>query len=109
MRLFVLLCQLLVTVLMIVVILFQRSESGLGLGGGTMGGMMTARGTANLLTRLTAFLACLFILFNLWLVYLAKREVESGKLITATSAPVVDGRSSSLLTPQSGKSPDKMT
>ena len=42
MRLFILLCQLFVTLFMVVVILFQKSESSLGLGGGTMGGMMTA-------------------------------------------------------------------
>ena len=82
MRLFILLCQLFVTLLMVVVILFQKSESSLGLGGGTMGGMMTARGTANLLTRLTAFLAGLFIILNLWLVYLAKQEVQSSKILT---------------------------
>ncbi|TGW15590.1 preprotein translocase subunit SecG [Candidatus Hepatobacter penaei] len=83
MRLFILLCQLFVTMLLIVVILFQKSESGLGIGGGTMGGMMTVRGTANLLTRLTAFLAGLFIVLNLWLVYLTKKEVQASKIITA--------------------------
>ncbi len=84
MRLFILLCQLFVTMLLIVVILFQKSESGLGIGGGTMGGMMTVRGTANLLTRLTSFLAGLFIVLNLWLVYLTKKEVQASKIITAS-------------------------
>ncbi len=43
-------------------ILIQRSEGGaLGMGGGSMGGLMTARGSANLLTRVTAGLAvCVF-------------------------------------------------
>ncbi len=43
-------------------ILIQRSEGGaLGMGGGSMGGLMTARGSANMLTRVTAGLAvCLF-------------------------------------------------
>lgn len=82
MRLFILLCYLLITVLMIAVILFQKSDSSLGLGSSTMGGMMTARGTANLLTRLTAVLATLFIVFSLWLAYLAKREVAQRNLVS---------------------------
>ena len=91
MRLFLLLCYLLITTLMICVILFQKSESSLGLGNGTAGGMMTARGTANLLTRLTTVLATLFIVFSLWLAHLAKREVDKGKIMTqaegVSSAP----------------------
>ncbi|WP_196258303.1 preprotein translocase subunit SecG [Pelagibacterium limicola] len=51
---------LLIVVAMIVVILLQRSEGGgLGMGGG--GGFMTARGSANLLTRTTAILGTLFM------------------------------------------------
>ncbi|MEC8026018.1 MAG: preprotein translocase subunit SecG, partial [Pseudomonadota bacterium] len=50
---------------LIVVILLQRSEGGgLGIGGGAgggMGGFMSARGTANLLTRTTAILAAAFM------------------------------------------------
>ena len=55
--------HLLIATAMVGVILIQRSEGGAlgGLGGGTMGGMMTARGTANLLTRTTAILAACFI------------------------------------------------
>ena len=55
------------------VILLQRSEGGAlgGLGGGTFGGLMTARGTANLLTRTTAILAACFIATSLALAILA--------------------------------------
>jgi preprotein translocase subunit SecG len=63
------------------VILFQKSESSLGLGTGTMGGMMTARGTANLLTRLTAILGALFFALNIWLAYLASAELRSSQVI----------------------------
>ena len=46
-------------------VLLQKSEGGgLGIGGsgGAGGGFMTARGTANLLTKITAFLgACFFV------------------------------------------------
>ena len=55
----ILVIHLLIATAMVGVILIQRSEGGAlgGLGGGTMGGMMSARGTANLLTRATAILA----------------------------------------------------
>ena len=85
MRAFVLACHIFVTLCMIVVVLLQKSESSLGLGGGTMGGMMTARGTATLLTRLTAVLAFLFMLFSLWLTVLARGQVEREKLLTGSA------------------------
>src|SRR5262249_305544 len=44
---------------MIGTVLLQRSEGG-GLGIGSTGGFLTSRGTANLLTRTTAFLAAAF-------------------------------------------------
>jgi len=51
---------LLIVLALIAVILLQRSEGG-GLGmGGNAGGLMTVRGSANLLTRTTAILAALF-------------------------------------------------
>jgi len=55
-----LVAYLLIVLAMIAVILLQRSEGG-GLGmGGNAGGLMTVRGSANLLTRTTAVLAALF-------------------------------------------------
>ncbi len=53
-------------------ILIQRSEGGaLGMGGGSMGGLMTARGSANLLTRVTAGLAVCFFVTSIGLAILA--------------------------------------
>ncbi len=53
---------LLIVLALIVVILLQRSEGGaLGIGGGSGGGLVTARGSANLLSRTTAILAALFM------------------------------------------------
>jgi len=89
---FILVCYLVVTILMIAVILFQRTDSSAGLASGTMGGMMTARGTANLMTRLTAVLAALFMAINLLLAYLAKKDVQSSQVTeTAVTAPQVPG------------------
>lgn len=89
---FILVCYLVVTILMIAVILFQRTDSSAGLASGTMGGMMTARGTANLMTRLTAVLAALFMTINLLLAYLAKKDVQSSQVTeTSAAAPQVPG------------------
>ena len=58
----ILVVHLMIAIAMVGVILIQRSEGGgLGIGGGTMGGMTTARGAANLLTRTTAILAAAFM------------------------------------------------
>ncbi len=66
--------HLLITVAMIGVILIQRSEGGMGLGGGTMGGLMTTRGSANLLTHTTAILAGCFLVTSLALAILASHQ-----------------------------------
>ena len=59
----------LITIIMIGLILLQRSEGGaLGIGGGG-GGFMTGRATANFLTRATAFLAAMFFLTSMALTY----------------------------------------
>eukprot|EP01030_Chromulinospumella_sphaerica_P031945 gene31945-32633_t len=55
------------------VVLIQRSEGGgLGIGGGS--GFMSARGTANALTRTTAILAVLFFITSLSLGLLARYQ-----------------------------------
>lgn len=67
--------HILIAIALIVVVLLQRSEGG-GLGIGTsggMGGFMTARGTANLLTRTTAILAACFMGMSIILTILASR------------------------------------
>ena len=57
--------QLILAVLLVIFVLLQGSDNeGLGLGGGTLGGMMSARGSANLLSRLTAFTATLFMIMS---------------------------------------------
>lgn len=65
--------HLLIALALVGVVLIQRSEGGAlgGLGGTTMGGMMSGRGTANLLTRTTAILATAFMVMSLVLAVLA--------------------------------------
>ncbi|TCT40901.1 preprotein translocase subunit SecG [Martelella mediterranea] len=65
--------HLIIVVALAGVILIQRSEGGgLGIGGGS--GFMTARGTANALTRTTAILATLFFITSLGLGILARYQ-----------------------------------
>ena len=69
---FVLVIQALIALSLVGVILLQRSEGGgLGIGGGNAGGMLTARGAADLLTRSTTILAAMFIATSILLAVLA--------------------------------------
>jgi preprotein translocase subunit SecG len=84
--------HLLIATAMVGVILIQRSEGGAlgGLGGGTMGGMMSARGTANLLTRTTAILAACFIATSLALAILAGHSTRGGSILDLPAASPTD-------------------
>jgi preprotein translocase subunit SecG len=85
----ILVVHVLIAAAMVGVILIQRSEGGAlsGLGGGTMGGLMSARGTANLLTRATAILAGCFIATSMLLAILAGHAQRGGSILDATPAP----------------------
>lgn len=79
----ILVIHVLIAIALIGVILMQRSEGGaLGIGGGGgggMGGIMSGRGAANLLTRSTAVLAACFFATSIVLAILVggDREAES--------------------------------
>ena len=59
--------QLILALLLVGLVLLQGSDNeGLGLGGGSSAsGMMSARGSANLLSRLTAITATLFMIMSI--------------------------------------------
>ncbi len=88
--------HLLIAITMIGVVLLQRSEGGgLGIGGGGgggggMGGFLTGRGTANLLTRTTAILAAAFMVTSVTLTILAGTSGERRSIIEdlPVSAPL---------------------
>ena len=84
--------HLILAMALVAVVLLQRSEGGaLGIGGGGgMGGFMTGRGAANLLTRTTAILAAAFIVTSLALAFLANRVPERRSILdqpASSSAP----------------------
>ena len=70
---FLLIVQTLVAVVMITVILMQRSEGG-GLAGGSPSGLMTARGAADFLSRTTAISAAIFVALSILLAAIAAGE-----------------------------------
>ncbi len=65
--------QAIIAAALVAVVLMQRSEGGgLGIGGGgSPGGMLSARGAADFLTRTTKWLAVLFVVFAIVLAGLA--------------------------------------
>ena len=72
--------QLILAFFLVILVLLQGSDNeGLGLGGGGLGGMMSARGSANLLSRLTAITATLFMIMSVILTISA--SVSSDKNI----------------------------
>ena len=83
---------------LVITVLLQRSEGGgLGIGGGGGGGFMTARGTANLLTRLTTILAVGFFTTTVTLAIMAGAGKEPVSIVddvikqapAKTSGPIV--------------------
>ena len=77
--------HLIVVLALIAVVLLQRSEGGLGLGGGSSGGgvsgFMTGRGQANALTRATAILAALFFTTSMTLAVISHRSAAPRSIL----------------------------
>jgi len=70
-----------VALAMVTTILLQRSEGGaLGIGGGA-GGMMTARGAGDMLSKTTKWLAIIFLANSLLLGWYAANNDDNASLI----------------------------
>jgi len=78
--------HLILALLLIGVVLLQRSEGGgLGMGGGA-NGAVSARGAATALTKLTWIFAAAFIVTSMTLTVLAARGGSSGSVVDAVAA-----------------------
>lgn len=78
--LFLTVVQGLVAFALVIVILMQRSEGG-GLGiGGSPGGMMSARGAADFLTRSTKWLAVAFVVLSIVLAAIAVESTGTNEI-----------------------------
>lgn len=77
---FLIVVQAIVAASLVGVVLMQRSEGG-GLGmGGSPSGLMSARGAADFLTRMTTILATLFILLSISLAFVAAKKGGTGEI-----------------------------
>ena len=94
--------HLMIVAVLIATVLLQKSEGGgLGMGGGA--GFMSSRGTANLLTRMTAILAVGFFITSLFLSWLAGYDRKPSSIIgspASQSAPA--GGATPVAPPTSG-------
>ncbi|MHC5306866.1 preprotein translocase subunit SecG [Bartonella sp. LJL80] len=104
--------HLLIVIALVGVVLIQRSEGGgLGIGGGS--GFMTARGTKNALTRLTAILAICFFATSIILVVVDSVSNPASDILNripttegqapATGQAPADGAQPSILEQLGGK------
>jgi len=83
--------HLLIAVALIGLIMIQRSEGGaLGIGGGSMGSLMNARGSANFLTRTTTILGIAFFVTSISLALIASNSGSRSSIADQiqSSAPV---------------------
>ena len=75
--------QLILAVFLVILVLLQGTDNeglGLGGGGGGLAGMMSARGSANLLSRLTAATATIFMIMSIVLTISASIRSEKNIL-----------------------------
>lgn len=92
MQTLILVIHVMVGVALVTVIMLQRSEGGaLGIGGsaGGGGGLMSGRGTANLLTRITAILGASFMTTSIILAIMSGGG-ESGSVLDEAPLPGIE-------------------
>lgn len=84
----ILVIHLILALALIGIVLVQRSEGGgLGIGGGG-GGVMSARGAATALGKLTWFFAIAFLATSIALTVLAARDAAEGSVLDTAGVPL---------------------
>ena len=86
--------HIIVCIFLVVIVLLQKSEGGgLGIGQSNSGGLgdyLTSRGTSNLLTKTTTFLAVCFFLTSLSLVIVSNKKYNKESIIDSTDDSIID-------------------
>ena len=82
--------QIVVSVILVGVVLLQRSEGGGFVGGGSPSGMMSVRGAGDLMTRITWTLGALFFIISLLLTILAGREKGASSVVDRLKVDALD-------------------
>jgi preprotein translocase subunit SecG len=82
--------QIVVSLILIGVVLLQRSEGGGFVGGGSPSGMMSVRGAGDLLTRTTWILGAAFFIISLLLTILASREKGASSVVDRLKIDSID-------------------
>ena len=78
---FILLLNIFLAIILVIVILLQKSEGGaLGIGA-SQESFITSRSAGNLLTKATAIIATLFILTSIALTIIAKKEIPTSSVL----------------------------
>ncbi|MGV2496391.1 preprotein translocase subunit SecG [Pelagerythrobacter aerophilus] len=89
---FLFVLQAIVAAALVGVVLMQRSEGGgLGIGGGgSPGGLMSARGAADFLTRATKWLAVVFVLLSIALAVIAAETTGQDSITSTLDRSIAD-------------------
>ena len=78
---FILVLNIILAILLVIVILLQKSEGGaLGIGA-SQDSFMSSRTAGNLLTRATAIIATLFIITSISLTIIAQKEIPTTSVL----------------------------
>ena len=78
---FILVLNIILAIILVIIILLQKSEGGaLGIGA-SQESFISSRSAANLLTKITAILATLFIITSISLTIMAQKEISTSSVL----------------------------
>jgi len=78
---FILVLNIILAILLVIVVLLQKSEGGaLGIGA-SQDSFMSSRSAGNLLTKVTAIIATLFIITSILLTIMAQKEISTSSVL----------------------------